>query len=92
MIYRFAYLRDADPVLARLIDDRPDFDPHAWLARLPVMDLYSALASGQVLGTPTLFIDGVVYRGGYDPPALLAALAALSDGGAAAGSKAAENR
>jgi protein-disulfide isomerase len=28
-----------------------------------------------VLGTPTLFIDGVVYRGGYDPPALLAALA-----------------
>ena len=33
-------------------------------------------ASGQVLGTPTLFIDGVVHRGGYDPPALLAALAA----------------
>jgi len=27
-----------------------------------------------VLGTPTLFIDGVVHRG-YDPPALLAALA-----------------
>jgi hypothetical protein len=25
--------------------------------------------------TPTLFIDGVVHRGGYDPPALLAALA-----------------
>jgi len=36
----------------------------------------SGLASGQVLGTPTLFIDGTVYRGGYDPPALLAALAA----------------
>jgi protein-disulfide isomerase len=33
------------------------------------------LASGQVLGTPTLFIDGVVHRGGYDPPALLTALA-----------------
>ena len=33
------------------------------------------LASGQVLGTPTLFIDGVVHRGGYDPPTLLAALA-----------------
>jgi protein-disulfide isomerase len=28
-----------------------------------------------VLGTPTLFIDGVLYRGGYDPPALLTALA-----------------
>ena len=38
-------------------------------------DIGSGLASGQVLGTPTLFIDGVVHRGGYDPPALLAALA-----------------
>ena len=38
-------------------------------------DVESGLASGQVLGTPTLFIDGVVHRGGYDPPALLAALA-----------------
>jgi len=37
-------------------------------------DVDSGLASGQVLGTPTLFIDGVVHRGGYDPPALLAAL------------------
>ncbi len=38
-------------------------------------DVDGGLASGQVLGTPTLFIDGVVHRGGYDPPALLAALA-----------------
>jgi protein-disulfide isomerase len=38
-------------------------------------DVDSGLASGQVRGTPTLFIDGVVHRGGYDPPALLAALA-----------------
>ena len=38
-------------------------------------DVDSGLASGQVLGTPTLFIDGIVHRGGYDPPALLAALA-----------------
>jgi hypothetical protein len=29
-----SYLRHADPVLARLIDDRPDFDPRAWLAQL----------------------------------------------------------
>jgi hypothetical protein len=35
-------------------------------------DVDSGLASGQVAGTPTLFTDGVVYRGGYDPPALLA--------------------
>ena len=38
-------------------------------------DVDSGLASDQVLGTPTLFIDGLVHRGGYDPPALLAALA-----------------
>jgi protein-disulfide isomerase len=41
-------------------------------------DFDSGLASGQVLGTPTLFIDGVVHRGGYDPPAQLAALASLA--------------
>jgi DNA-3-methyladenine glycosylase II len=38
-----SYLRQADPVLARLIDDRPAFDPRAWLAQLPPMDLYGAL-------------------------------------------------
>jgi DNA-3-methyladenine glycosylase II len=38
-----AYLRDADPVLARLIDERPGFDPQAWMAQLPAMDLYGAL-------------------------------------------------
>jgi DNA-3-methyladenine glycosylase II len=38
-----ASLRNADPVLARLIDDRPAFDPRAWMAQLPPMDLYGAL-------------------------------------------------
>ena len=38
-------------------------------------DVDSGLASGQVVGTPTLFIDGVVYRGRYDPATLLTALA-----------------
>jgi DNA-3-methyladenine glycosylase II len=38
-----SHLREADPVLARLIDDRPDFDPRAWMAQLPPMDLYGAL-------------------------------------------------
>jgi DNA-3-methyladenine glycosylase II len=38
-----AYLRAADPVLARLIDARPAFDPRAWQAELPPMDLYGAL-------------------------------------------------
>jgi DNA-3-methyladenine glycosylase II len=37
------HLRKADPVLARLIDTRPDFDPRAWLARLPPMDTFGAL-------------------------------------------------
>ena len=35
----------------------------------------SGLASGEVRGTPTLFIDGVVHRGGYDEATLLEALA-----------------
>ena len=38
-------------------------------------DVESGLVSGEVRGTPTLFIDGVVHRRGYDPPTLLAALA-----------------
>jgi DNA-3-methyladenine glycosylase II len=49
-------LRDADPVLARLIDERPDFDPRAWLAQLPPMDLYGALlfqVAGQQLSVPS---------------------------------------
>ena len=37
-------------------------------------DVGSGVA-GEVRGTPTLFIDGVVHRGGYDPPTLLTALA-----------------
>ena len=37
------HLRNADPVLTRLIDERPDFDPRAWMTRLPSMDLYGAL-------------------------------------------------
>ena len=51
-----AYLRQADPVLARLIDDRPDFDPRAWMAQLPPMDLYGALlfqVAGQQLSVPS---------------------------------------
>ena len=37
-------------------------------------DMSSGIASGQVLGTPTLFIDGVVHAGGYDAPTLIEAL------------------
>jgi protein-disulfide isomerase len=34
-------------------------------------DMNSGLASGEVVGTPTLFIDGTVYRGAYDAASLL---------------------
>jgi DNA-3-methyladenine glycosylase II len=38
-----ARLSQADPVLARLIADRPDFDPRQWMTELPPMDLFGAL-------------------------------------------------
>ena len=38
-------------------------------------DVESGMASGEVQGTPTLFIDGVVHRGGYGAATLLEALA-----------------
>jgi hypothetical protein len=38
-----SHLREADPVLARLIDARPTFDPQGWMAELRAMDLFGAL-------------------------------------------------
>ena len=38
-------------------------------------DVDSGRASGEIQGTPTLFIDGVVHRGAYDAPGLMEALA-----------------
>jgi DNA-3-methyladenine glycosylase II len=32
-----------DPVIGRLIERRPDFDPHAWLDELPPMTLFGSL-------------------------------------------------
>lgn len=37
------FLRKADPVLARLIDARPDFRPRAWLDELPPLDAFRTL-------------------------------------------------
>jgi protein-disulfide isomerase len=37
-------------------------------------DVESGIASGQIRGTPTLFIDGALHRGGYDADALVEAL------------------
>lgn len=43
------HLSHADPVLARIIDEHPDFNPRAWLADLPPMDAFGALVF-QVIG------------------------------------------
>ena len=76
-----SYLRDADPVLARLIDGRPDFDPRAWLTELPPMDLYGALlfqVTGQQLSVPatrrTLARIQDLFRGHLPAPAELLAV------------------
>jgi len=37
------FLRNADPVLARLIDERPDFRPRAWMDELPPLDAFGTL-------------------------------------------------
>jgi DNA-3-methyladenine glycosylase II len=44
-----AFLRGADPVLARIIDARPDFRPRAWTTDLPGLDGFSTLIF-QVIG------------------------------------------
>jgi DNA-3-methyladenine glycosylase II len=76
-----SYLRDADPVLARLIDDRPDFDPRAWITQLPPMDLYGALlfqVTGQQLSVPatrrTLARIEALFGGHLPSPAELLAV------------------
>jgi protein-disulfide isomerase len=55
--------------------DRLGIDVAARIAR----DVESGRASGQVHGTPTLFIDGVVYRGAYDVVGLLDAVSLLGN-------------
>ena len=57
--------------LARFDHDRVGADVMRRIGR----DVESGLASGEVRGTPTLFIDGVVHLGGYDATTLMEALA-----------------
>jgi Na+:H+ antiporter, NhaA family len=64
------YARGLALDLARFDDER---NGEAVLERIR-RDMQSAIASGEVLGTPTLFIDGSVYRGSYDTASLLEAL------------------
>ena len=58
-----------------LVVDRFDRDREgpAVLERIR-RDVESAIATSEVRGTPTLFIDGVVHRGSYDADALMQAV------------------
>jgi DNA-3-methyladenine glycosylase II len=75
------FLRQADPVLARLIDERPDFRPRAWMDALPPLDAFGTLVfqvAGQQLSVAsTRAIIGHLQErfGGHMPSAaeLLAA-------------------
>src|SRR6266446_3819887 len=76
-----AFLRNADPVLGRLIDARPDFRPRAWLDQLPPLSAFGTLifqVAGQQLSVAAT--RAIVSRlqerfGGHlpSPPELLAA-------------------
>jgi protein-disulfide isomerase len=56
--------------VARFDRDRAGDDVAARIAR----DVASGEATGVVRGTPTLFIAGVLYEGGYEPAAFIDAL------------------
>ena len=74
-------LRSADPVLARLIDARPDFRPRAWMDELPPLDAFGTLifqVAGQQLSvsaTRTIVSRIQEHFGGHlpSPAELLAA-------------------
>lgn len=75
------FLRNADPVLARLIDERPDFRPRAWMDELPALDAFGTLifsVAGQqlsVAATRTIVSRIEDHFGGHlpSPAELLAA-------------------
>jgi formate-nitrite transporter family protein len=65
------YAAELDLDLEQFDQDRAD----AGVLRRIRRDVESGLVSGEVRGTPTVFIDGVVHSGGYDAATLLEALA-----------------
>jgi DNA-3-methyladenine glycosylase II len=75
------FLRKADPVMARLIDVRPDFRPRAWMDELPPLDAFGTLifqVAGQQLSvsaTRTIVSRIEQHFGGHlpSPAELLAA-------------------
>jgi protein-disulfide isomerase len=65
-----SYANEIGLDLPRFERDRADSDVLARIAR----DVTSGEATGLVRGTPTLFVDGVLYQGGYDPAAFIEAV------------------
>src|SRR6185312_3392620 len=63
------YASDLELDLDRFDDDRKSERVLDRIRR----DVDSGVASGEVLGTPTLFIDGIVYRDSYEADSLLEA-------------------
>jgi DNA-3-methyladenine glycosylase II len=67
------FLRKADPVLAHLIDARPDFRPRAWMDELPPLDAFGTLifqVAGQQLSvsaTRTILSRIEQHFGGHLP-------------------------
>ena len=66
-----AYAREVALDVPRFDHDRAKGGVAARIAR----DVASGDATGVVRGTPTLFIDGVLYEGGYEPAGFIEALA-----------------
>jgi len=66
-----SYANEIGLDIARFDQDRAGADALVRIAR----DVTSGERSGVVRGTPTLFIDGVLYQGGYDSAAFIAVLA-----------------
>jgi protein-disulfide isomerase len=64
------YAHDLGLDLELFDEDRPS---DAVLARIR-RDVESGLATGEVKGTPTLFVNGSVYRGAYDAATLIEVL------------------
>jgi protein-disulfide isomerase len=79
LFHRQKALEDADlrRYAAELELDTDQFDSD-WrstaVIRRVARDVDSGIASGEVRGTPTLFIDGVAHHDGYDAASLLEAL------------------
>ena len=75
------FLRNADPILARVIDAHPDFRPRAWIGEFPALDAFGTLTfqvAGQQLSvraTRTILSRLEQHFGGHlpSPAELLAA-------------------